>query len=142
MGRELRLRLRYDLAELALSTPAIDRFLADNAVPENDSFVVRLAVEEIVSNSIRHGSPGRADAAIDLGLVVEDSSVTLVVEDDGIPFDPTTAPERAPPPRLEDWPDGGLGLTFVRRLAEGWRYARSNGRNRLQVLLGRGSMPS
>ncbi len=142
MGRELRLRLRYDLAELTLSTPAIDRFLRENAIADETSFTVRLAVEEIVSNCIRHGSPGRADAAIDLGLVVEDSSVTLVVEDDGNPFDPTTAPERAVPTRLEDWPDGGLGLTLVRRLAAGWRYARSNGRNRLEVILRRDSGPS
>lgn len=142
MGRDLRLRLRYDLAELALSTPAIDRFLGENGIADETSFLVRLAVEEIVSNSIRHGSPERADAAIDLGLVVEDSSVTLVVEDDGIPFDPTTAPERDPPPRLEDWPAGGLGLTLVRRLAHGWRYARSNSRNRLEVLVRRGPVPS
>ena len=142
MGRELRLRLRYDLAELALSMPAIDRFLGENGIADDTSFAVRLAVEEIVSNSIRHGPPGRADAAIDLGLVVEDSSVALVVEDDGIPFDPTTAPERAVPTRLEDWPVGGLGLTLVRRLVHGWRYARSNGRNRLEVLVRRDSVSS
>lgn len=90
-----------------------------------------VVVEELVSNAVRHG---RADDAIEIGLAmaIVQGGVDLVLEDDGVAFDPTE-------PRAFNGPDpdtgGGVGLALVRAWADSLRYARESGRNRLELLL-------
>lgn len=137
MRRDLRLSIRSDLADIARQTPEIVRFLDAGGVFGETAYVVQLVVEEAVSNAIRHGRRGGDDSAIALFLSVGDEAVTVTVEDDGIAFDPTRAPETDAPAEIEQWRVGGLGLRLIRRLAAGWSYARVGDRNRLEVRVAR-----
>jgi anti-sigma regulatory factor (Ser/Thr protein kinase) len=90
-----------------------------------------VVVEELVSNAVRHGAAGGA-ITIELALDAADGQVALVLEDDGLAFDPTIE-------RAFSGPDaetgGGVGLALVRAWANAFRYSRRAGRNRVELQL-------
>ena len=94
-----------------------------------------LALEEILSNVIRHGyaEPGKHE--ISVCIRVGDGRVDLQVEDDGREFDPLSAPEVDLDVPLEERRVGGLGIHLLRKMASEIRYLREDGRNRLRVLI-------
>lgn len=116
---------------------SLERFLGDHGVGERTTYAAELIVDEIFSNVVRHAFPdaGRHDIAIAAEL--SDRHLVLTFEDDGVPFDPREAPERAPV-APDDIAIGGLGLGLVKKYAETMAYERRGGRNRLAVHLTRG----
>jgi serine/threonine-protein kinase RsbW len=106
---------------------------AEAGVPADVAQELRVCLHELLANIVLHGGPGVST------MIVEGSwsagRIALTVEDDGVPFDPTPAPDRVVPDSLEGARIGGLGLVLVHRFAETSGYQRVNGRNR--VTLGR-----
>jgi anti-sigma regulatory factor (Ser/Thr protein kinase) len=92
-------------------------------------YAVELVLEEWLTNVFRHG----AGTTVAVEMAVDGRRVDLRFEDDGSPFDPTTAPERPLPHTLEEAEPGGLGLFFIRRYSRTWRYSREGGRNVMRV---------
>jgi serine/threonine-protein kinase RsbW len=90
-----------------------------------------VVVEELVSNAARHGAAGEV-ISIELALDAEDGHVSLLLEDDGIAFDPTTDRAFAGP---DGETGGGVGLALVKAWASGFRYSRRAGRNRVELEL-------
>jgi serine/threonine-protein kinase RsbW len=72
-----------------------------------------LAVDEAVTNIIRHGYRGRSGP---IGVEVErdDGAIVVRVTDEAAPFDPTTWPEPDLDVPLERRAAGGLGIHLVR----------------------------
>ena len=90
-----------------------------------------VVVEELVSNAVRHGAED-GSIAIELAMAVSGDEVELVLEDDGVAFDPTEERAfRGPDPET----GGGVGLALVRAWANGFGYTRENGRNRIELRL-------
>lgn len=87
-----------------------------------------VAVEELVSNALRHGG------GVTVEMILRDSLSGTHIElaDDGVEFDPSR-------PRAFHGPDresgGGVGLELVRTWAGVLEYTRRDGRNRLVVVL-------
>jgi serine/threonine-protein kinase RsbW len=135
MHQEIRLKLRNDLRELARVNQLASEFLARENLAEEKVYATHLALEEILSNVIRHGyaDAGRHEISVRLGL--EDGQVDLLVEDDGREFDPLPAPEVDLGVPLEERRVGGLGIHLLRKMASEIRYLRAEGRNRLRVLI-------
>ena len=127
--------LGNDLRELARVSQIASEFLGRESLGEETVYATHLALEEILSNVIRHGyaEPGKHE--IFVCLRIEDGSVDLQVEDDGRAFDPLSAPEVDLDVPLEERRVGGLGIHLLRKLASEIRYLREGGRNRLQVLI-------
>lgn len=69
-----------------------------------------LALSELVTNAIRHGSK-QSDTVVDVELVLADDGVRGVVRDSGPPFRLPTSPPQ--PDRA-----GGFGLHIVQRVSE------------------------
>lgn len=114
-------------------TAAFDAFSAAHGIAGPVAHAAQVALDEILSNSVRSGFvPGRA-GHIDVRFDVTDGALDVLVVDDGIPFDPlgradpdTTAP-------LEARPAGGLGIYLVRRLMDSVEYEHRDGKNRLRL---------
>ena len=117
-------------ASLAALAAAED-FATDAGLDARGGARLAVVVEELVSNAIRHGTAG-GKIAIDLSLESGDGEIALVLEDDGIAFDPTEQ-------RVFTGPNpetgGGVGLALVRAWANAIAYTRTNGRNRIELLL-------
>lgn len=59
----------------------------------------------------------------------EPPSITVEIEDEGIPFDPLSRPDAVTPTSIEDVPIGGLGILMAKRSVDEMRYERTDGTN-------------
>lgn len=118
-------------AELSDLMDAAEGWLAAEGVPSGAVAQIMVALDEVVSNALRHGSEG-SSPAIAVAMNVGSGRVTVEVADDGAPFDPlaVAAPDIGLP--VESRPIGGLGIHLVRQLADAVEYRRENGCNRLR----------
>ena len=115
--------------------PDLSQFLSERPVDDSIVYIVQLAVEELVLNVIKHGYHDEAGRTIALELEVERNSAVIVVEDDGEPFDPRSAPEPDFHAIAGGEQLGGLGLHLVRSLAASFDYERVDSRNRVRVMV-------
>lgn len=122
--------LSYDRHELARLGPLAHEFAGRHHLPEPVSSAVHLALEEVVTNAICHGDDGHR-GIVRIDLECSGSEVTIVVEDEGKPFDPLRRPDPRVDLPIEDRPIGGLGIYFVRQLMDDVAYVRVDGKNRL-----------
>lgn len=127
-----RIHIAADQRGLDRVFDAYNRFVRAHAVPDRVRHDVYVALEEIVSNVVRHGTRGRTPK-ISVKLAITRGAFHVDIVDDGPPFDPFAA---APPdisvPLLER-PIGGLGILFVDRLTDGHTYNRRGNRNRVTL---------
>ena len=129
MGALLERRLRNDFAALALVAREVRSHLRLHGAGARTTHAVDLALEELVSNTIRHGYDDGGAHEILVRVAVTADGVELAIEDDGRAFDPTRAPEPPPATSLEDTRVGGRGIQMVRRLVGEMRYRREGERN-------------
>ena len=92
---------------------------------------MHVVLEEAVANAALHGYPDGRTGHITIRAQHSPSEVILEIEDDGIPFDPTTASPRARSHSLEDVEPGGWGLGLIRAYCQTITYQRQDERNRL-----------
>jgi anti-sigma regulatory factor (Ser/Thr protein kinase) len=95
---------------------AVDESVGELVPPELVSRA-ELLVTELITNAVRHGGLGPGDE-IDVGVVLEGSSLRVEVADRGPGFDPP--PEQAPHAE----PAGGWGLMMMSRFSSRWGVSR------------------
>jgi len=96
------------------------------------SYRLRLAVDELVTNTITYGyeeAGGTGDVVVRAEL--DEQALTFTIEDTAIPFDPRSVPgpEQIDLP-LEDRPVGGLGVFLAMRGVDAFHYEYDGNRNR------------
>jgi anti-sigma regulatory factor (Ser/Thr protein kinase) len=123
--------IRADLSALA----AIADFLAEALAGCGDElvFAIQLAVDEACSNTILYGYPGGEAGLITITCTADDETVRVTIADDGVAFDPLTAPPPLLDIPVEDRPIGGLGVHFIRTVMDSVSYARKDGMNVLSM---------
>ncbi len=113
---------------------AFDAFSAAHALPSGVAHSVQVALDELLSNTIRAGFPSGDSGHIRVSFELSNDALQLAIADDGIPFDPL---ERADPDTsapLEARPVGGLGIFFVKQLMDEVHYRRADGMNHLRLM--------
>ena len=127
----MRLGIDSQLSELRRASQLVDEFRARHGLADLDANAIHVVLDEVLSNSIRHGLGGARSHAIAVTLELSEGQITVEVEDDGVAYDPTQAPAPVLSGKLEERRDGGLGVAFVRQLTDSIEYRRIDGRNRL-----------
>lgn len=97
--------------------------------------MAQTVADELVTNVIRHGFRDCGAHTIDVTVSVEDEGLTLQFSDDGVPFDPCDGPAPDSERPILEGRAGGMGIPLIRRLAAACRYARTQGRNCVTVVL-------
>lgn len=95
-------------------------------------FNLNLAIEEAVVNVMNYAYPGK-EGKVYLQAYDEDGHVFVVIEDEGIPFDPLAKDDPDVTLAAEDRPIGGLGIFLVKELMTDVSYEWKGGRNILKV---------
>lgn len=118
--------------------PALLEFLRafwrEQALPEAAVFPFELALDEVFMNVVMHGSPAAAPPReVRVGLERRGADVLLVMEDDGVAFDPLTLPAPDTDAPVEARDIGGLGVFLVRELMDDVAYAHTGTHNRLTM---------
>jgi anti-sigma regulatory factor (Ser/Thr protein kinase) len=129
MNDEIRLTIPNDLHELERVNTAANELLDRCGVGERTAYATNLALEELLSNVIRHGYPEGGRHEIELVLRVAVSGVELRIEDDGRAFDPLKAPTPELGVPLAERKVGGLGIHLVRSFVTEMHYERRGERN-------------
>lgn len=130
---ELRLTIASDLAELARVNDRMTELLAGHDFEESVVYAAQLALEEALSNVIRHGFDDPRPHEISVLVRVERPQVEIQVIDDGREFDPIAAPEPALDLSLAQRRPGGLGIHLLRSFVSEMRYERIADRNALSM---------
>lgn len=123
------IELVNQLSEISRLSDFVDRLGAEWGLSEDILFKAHLALDELVSNTIKYGYDDQETHHIQVTVSLESDDLIMRVEDDANPFNPLEAPEPDTDAPIEERGIGGLGLFLVRRLMDGISYRRSGEKN-------------
>ena len=122
------------LSELRDLAAMVETFGEAHNLPHRTNFIINLALEELITNTLVHGSfDDGVEPEIGISLAVTESRVVVVLESNGGKFDPTQDSNPDLTSDLADRPIGGLGLHLVKAQADGFAYDWENGINRITL---------
>lgn len=114
----------------------LEAFCAECGMPRGACLRLNLVLEELFTNTVKHGYRGDSDAPVWVGVSRSDKSVQLVYEDKAPPFNPYA---RLSEPVVDTTVSmrkvGGLGVLLTKELAASRDYAYLFGRNRIRLML-------
>jgi len=94
---------------------------------------INLVIEEALSNIIFYAFTDKDKHEIKITITLENTSLTIKITDEGIPFNPL---EQQPPDinlPAEDRPVGGLGIFLISQIMDEMNYARLKNKNILTL---------
>ena len=105
---------------------------AEAGLDKKKSYRLRLAVDEIATNSIVHGyDEVGLKGVLNIRANMDEKSLKIILEDEGNPFDPRNVP---PPDHkdlpIEERPIGGLGVYLTLKGVDEFLYERDGKWNR------------
>ena len=108
----------------------VERFAEAQGFSAAEVYRINLALDELLTNTIEHGFPGREqEADISVAIRSEGDSVIVRYEDNGPEFNPLEATEQDTELELEERPIGGLGLQLIASTFDAVDYERADDRN-------------
>ena len=111
----------------------IDTIADENGIDLSTSMNLNLAMEEAVVNVMKYAYPDESGRSIDIDAIIDDNEVTFIIDDSGIPFDPTSIAEPDTNLSADERPIGGLGIHLVRQLMDSILYERRDNHNILTI---------
>ncbi len=121
--------------ELQKIEPSIDEISqTENWAPILE-FNIKLLLDELCTNVINYAHSDDLIHEITIDIESDDELVKVEIVDDGRPFNPLVdAPEPDTDSDLEDRRIGGLGICFVKTIADEADYRREGGKNHVTLL--------
>ncbi len=111
-----------DIGVVAEALPSLQRFAELAGLTPRVTNRLEVVFEEVVTNPIRHGFTKGSKQSVRFAGQVQPDCLVLKFVDDGIPFNPLACAEPAPLTDLATAPEGGLGISLVRKLATSVEY--------------------
>src|SRR5690348_8495280 len=121
---------RARLPELRAIGACLEGFCQRAALAREGCLRLNVVLEELFTNTVRHGHRGDCDAPVWITLEASAQSVGLTYEDTAPPFNPLAH-------RVQMGKVGGLGVLLTRELTASRDYAYLFGRNRVRLALAR-----
>jgi len=130
-GNDISIRIRNELAELENVYQALARFSELHQLPADVSNAISLALDELITNIVTYGHQDQEEHSIEIHISLKRGQLTLIVEDDGTPFNPLDTDSPDTRSSLEQRPIGGLGIHLVRNVMDEVVYNYRSQKNRL-----------
>lgn len=135
---ELVLLVAADANGIVSMMGAVRQFVHDQDLAAEAANDVMVIVDELATNMVRHAWPSGGAHSFELSLATTGADaqreIVIGLTDDGIPFDPTQAPDPVVDTPLQARQEGNLGLMLVRAMSDRLEYQRDAGRNRVRVI--------
>jgi phosphoserine phosphatase RsbU/P len=125
--------LRNDIREMNRIIDAITQVADSVSCPPVVVHDVTLAMEEIFSNIVFYGFGDDLDHDITLHLIIEEDTLILTLQDEGIPFNPLNVQLGRRDRPLEERDKGGMGITLAKNLMDQMEYRRERGKNIMRM---------
>lgn len=132
---ERKLHLKNNINDVPSLSEWLESLVQENLIPEEKLFSVTLALEEAVVNVMNYAYPGQEDMPVDITATLDGSALSFVIDDHGIPFDPTQKEDPDVSMSAEDRPIGGLGILLVKQIMDSVSYERVDGHNLLTLTM-------
>lgn len=129
------IELINDVNDVPKMSEWIETLAEEAGLPMDKTFQLNLALEEAVVNVMNYAYPGQQGMPIQIEANSEPSRLTFVIDDTGVPYDPT---QNEPPDitlSAEERPIGGLGVMLVKQLMNEVTYEYRDGHNRLTLVM-------
>ena len=125
--------LKSDVNELETLCQHLNQFGEIAGLSEACIHDMNICLDEMFTNIVSYGFEDDLEHIISFTINLDNLELTLIIEDDGIPFNPLEKKEPETPPDLIDVRIGGLGIHIVRKLMDDIRYERKHGKNKLTL---------
>lgn len=101
---------------------------------EDESVIHKLCIviDEVLTNIISHGYNDKDEHSIDIQCQIDNESILLTFQDDGVEFNPVMAQSAAIAGDSMD-KIGGLGIHLMKNLVDDIQYERKDDFNRLKI---------
>lgn len=126
---------KRDLGQLREVFSFLDSFADAEGLGASTVLPMRLALEELFTNMVRHNAASHSDISISLNRVNDSLTAVLTDLDVAEPFDPTKYDEVDTTAELDDREAGGLGIHLVKRMVDEIHYHYSATNRRSQITL-------
>lgn len=114
----------------------VEDFALAAAIAREDCHKLTLVVEELFTNTVRHGHRGDSDAAVELTLEHDGGRTSVVYEDTAPKYDSLAAGmDTDIESTIKQRHVGGLGMALTFAMAESAQYVFVNGKNRILIRL-------
>ena len=130
--KKANLSVTPDKASIKTVMEFVGTIMEEWAAPMKVANKVQIAVDEIFSNIVYYSQAKNAA----LTVTKSGEELWLLFEDDGIPYDPTTAKEPDVMLSADEREVGGLGIFMVKKMSSNIRYKNTDGKNVLTVVFG------
>ena len=132
-AHEYTFELKNDLTELESLCHHLNRFGRDTGLAEAVITDVNICLDELFTNIVCYGFKDDKVHLTRFTMKLNKGVLTLVIEDEGIAFNPLEKEDPEIPDDLIDVRIGGLGIHIVRKLMDDMVYERREGKNRLTL---------
>ncbi len=134
ISNDFRVLVAASVSELRDLAAMVETFGEANGLPSRTIFIINLALEELVTNTLVHGSfKEGVEPAIAVDLRTQDDRVQVVIESNGGKFDPTLDTKPDLTSEVHARPIGGLGIHLVKSQADDISYEFVDGINRVTL---------
>ena len=127
------LTLKNDVHEVSKLSTFQKSFYEKMNLEKSLASQLRLAVEEAVVNVIEHAYPYGTEGSVEVTMMSDGHQLKVVIDDSGMPFDPTIEKKVDITLSADERQVGGLGILLVRELMDTINYEYINGHNILTL---------
>ncbi len=124
---------KNDFADVETLQNTLARFCKLHGVSARHQHALNLALDESVTNIIKHGFDDEAPHQIRVQVQLTNGEFSVRIEDEGREFSPLKHPAVDCTKSMEERQLGGLGIHLVRSLVTRMDYSRENGKNVLTL---------
>ena len=125
--------LKSDVNELETLCQHLNQFGEIAGLSEACIHDMNICSDEMFTNIVSYGFEDDLEHIISFTINLDNRELTLIIEDDGIPFNPLEKKEPETPPDLLDVRIGGLGIHIVRKLMNAISYKRESNKNKFTM---------
>ena len=115
--------IHADINNLSKIRDFLQKMADQNHFSNKNIHAIKLAVEEVCTNIIRHGYKNKKLGSIQIEVIIRKSSLTVIIIDQGHTFDPRQVKDPDLVKYVEIGKVGGLGIMMVRKLMDEINYS-------------------
>jgi len=130
---EEKIILSNNVEEISLMAAKVEELAENWELPIPLAMNLNLVLEEAVTNIIFYGFPEGGDHLINISIALSGQELIVVIDDDGIPFDPTLKEQPDTDLPADERPIGGLGIFLIRKIMDNVSYTREEKKNILTL---------
>ncbi len=123
-----------DISEIAKLHMVVERYADTHQLTQAMAMNVNVVLEELLSNVIFYGYQDHDEHLIYVTFDYSAEELSVIIEDDGVPFNPLEQEDVDMSTSLEDTDIGGLGIHFVKSLTKSAVYSREGAQNKLVLV--------